>query len=391
MSVIRPEVVAPAVVSLRPAAVAAVAAEIALLAALLTPPVRMWFYASGLIWLYLGTLACLLSVGGVPLVRAFALRRGVLDHPSDRKVHATATPLLGGAAVYAAFAVTVLHNFNFSPELKGVAVGATLIVAVGLADVVFDLPAWLKLVGQVAGAGVAISYGVILDTVPTSVPGFIWFNVALTMLWLLTVTNAVQFLDGMDGLAGGLGVVAALFFSITAMQTGQKYLMYLSVALLGACLGFLPYNFRPGRAATIFLGDGGSSFIGFTLAGLAAMGEWSSDPVVALLTPLLILGVPLFDIGFVSVARIVMGKVHSVSAWLAYTGKDHLHHRFTDMGMNRTQSVLLILFISFTLGLSALLLARAAPYQAALLVVQATFILAIVAVLETVGRGRSPR
>jgi UDP-GlcNAc:undecaprenyl-phosphate GlcNAc-1-phosphate transferase len=206
------------------------------------------------------------------------------------------------------------------------------------------------------------------------------------------VTNAVQFLDGMDGLASGLGVVAALFFSVAALQTGQKYLMYLSVALLGACLGFLPYNFRVGRSATIFLGDAGSSFIGFTLGGLAVMGEWAGgNPMVALLTPMLILGVPLFDIAFVSVARVVTGKVHSLHEWLAYTGKDHLHHRFEAMGMNKMQSVLLILFISFTLGLSAILLKDAQAYEAALLVVQAVFILAIVAVLETMGRGRPVR
>jgi UDP-GlcNAc:undecaprenyl-phosphate GlcNAc-1-phosphate transferase len=389
MSLDRPAVAATA--GVRPVQVTVGAVEVAVLAALLTPSVRGWFQGAGLLWLYLGALACACSLLGVPVVRAYARWRGVLDQPAVRKVHATATPLLGGAAVYAAFAVTLLYNFKFSLELKGVALGAALVVGVGLVDDVLDLPASLKLGGQLAAAGVAVAYGVILDTVPVSVPGFIWINVVLTVLWLLTVTNAVQFLDGMDGLAGGLGVVAALFFSVTALQTGQQYLVYLSMALLGACLGFLPYNFRPGRAASIFLGDGGSSFIGFTLAGLAAMGEWSPDPLVALLTPLLILGVPLFDIAFVSVARVVTGKVHSVSAWLAYTGKDHLHHRFTAMGMNQTQSVLLILFIAFTLGLSALLLKHAQPYQAALLVVQAGFILAIVAVLETVGRGRPGR
>ena len=118
-------------------------------------------------------------------------------------------------------------------------------------------------------------------------PGFVWINVGLTILWFVTVTNAVQFLDGMDGLAAGLGVIAGIFISIAALQTGQRYLMYLSAALVGACLGFLPYNFRPGRAR-IFLGDGGATFIGFTLAGLAVMGEWADqNSLIALLTPAL--------------------------------------------------------------------------------------------------------
>jgi len=367
-------------------------ARVALLAALLAPAVRRWSFWQGLTWFYLASLACACSLMAVPFVRTYAVWSGVLDHPTARKVHRTATPLLGGAAVYAAFALTVLYNFNFSLQLKGVAVGATMVVGIGLLDDVLDLPAGLKLVGQVAAAGLAIGYGVILSVVPDRIPGFMWLNVLLTVLWFLTVTNAVQFLDGMDGLAGGLGVVAALFFGITALQTNQKYLMYLAAALVGACLGFLPYNFRPGRGAVIFLGDGGSSFIGFTLAGLAVMGEWAKDkPVIALLTPMLILGVPRFDIAFVGLARITTGRVHSLSGWLAYTGKDHLHHRFAELGMTNTQSVLLILFISLTFGLSAILLKDAEPHEAALLLLQALCVLAIVAILETVGRGRPAR
>ena len=187
-------------------------------------------------------------------------------------------------------------------------------------------------------------------------------NITLTMLWFVAVTNAFQFLDGMDGLAAGLGVIAGVFFSMTALQTDQRHLMYLAAALVGACLGFLPFNFRPG-GASIFLGDAGASFIGFTLAGLAVMGEWAeNDPIVALLTPVLILGVPLFDIAFVSVARVATGRVHSPHEWLAYTGKDHV---------------------------SALLLWHATMREAMLVLLQAACVLAIIAVLEAVGRGRA--
>jgi UDP-GlcNAc:undecaprenyl-phosphate GlcNAc-1-phosphate transferase len=354
---------------------------------LLLPGVRRWAASIGLVWLYLVSIACAVSLVIVPLVRAYALRWSVLDQPSARKVHVTPTPLLGGAAVYTAFAVTVLLNFNFSLALKGVALGATVIVAVGMVDDVIDLPAWIKLLGQLGGAGVAIAYGVMLDIVPNWVHGFVWFNLALTLLWFLTVTNAVQFLDGMDGLAAGLGVIAGIFFSVTALQTGQRYLMFLSAALVGACLGFLPYNFRPG-GARIFLGDSGASFIGFTLAGLAVMGEWAQNDLVGLFTPALILGVPLFDIAFVGTVRIMKGQVHSVREWLAYTGRDHIHHRFEALGLTRRQSVLLIYFISVTLGLSALRLYGATPREAVLALIQAGAVLAIIAILEGVGRGR---
>lgn len=361
----------------------------AVMLVLLTPPVSRWFYRAGMPWLYLTSVAFAVSFFTVPLVRRYALWRGVLDQPAARKVHAVATPLLGGAAVYFAFAVTVLANFNFSLQLKGVALGASVVVAIGVLDDVTELSARLKLAGQVVGVVTAILYGVTLHIVPSWVPGFVVLNLLLTLLWFLTVTNALQFLDGMDGLATGLGAIAGIFFSITALQSDQRYLMFLAAALVGACLGFLPYNFRPG-GARIFLGDSGASFIGFTLAGLAVMGEWAdNDPVVALFTPVLILGVPLFDIAFVSIVRVVTHKVHSLHDWLAYTGKDHIHHRFATLGLTKTQSVLLIYFISTTLGLSALLLAGATTREALLLLAQAVCLLAIIAVLEGVGRGRT--
>jgi UDP-GlcNAc:undecaprenyl-phosphate/decaprenyl-phosphate GlcNAc-1-phosphate transferase len=364
-------------------------ARLALLGLVVLTPIWGRDHAARLPWLYLVVLAFAVALFAVPIVRLLAVWWGVLDVPSARKVHDVATPLLGGAAVYSAFAVTVLTSFDFSLPLKGVAVGATLVVAIGILDDLVDLPASLKLLGHVGAALVAIAYGVVLNVTPSGVPGFAWLNVGLTILWFVTVTNAMQFLDGMDGLAGGLGVIAGIFFSIAALQTEQRYLMYLSAALVGACLGFLPYNFRPGRAL-IFLGDSGATFIGFTLAGLAVMGEWAeADPLIALLTPSLILGVPLFDIAFVGIARIVTGKVHSLSEWLAYTGRDHIHHRFEQLGLTKRQSVLLIFLLASTLGLSALLLKHATPREAVLILLQAACVLAIVAVLEGVGRWRS--
>jgi UDP-GlcNAc:undecaprenyl-phosphate/decaprenyl-phosphate GlcNAc-1-phosphate transferase len=371
-----------------PIALGATLARVAFLVLLTTPPVRRAFGSSGLGWAYLVVLAFALAIAGVPLVRTVARWWGVLDAPAARKVHAVATPLLGGAAVYAAFAATVLFNFTFSRELKGVALGATIIVGIGLLDDVFDVPARWKLAGQVAAVAVAMAYGVVLDTIPRSWPGSVPMNFLLTLLWFLTVTNALQFLDGMDGLAAGLGAIAALFFSLAALQTNQPYLMFLAAPLVGACLGFLPYNFRFGRPATIFLGDAGASFIGFTLAGLAVMGEWAENDFIGLLTPVLILAVPLFDIAFVGTVRVVTGKVHSVGEWLAYTAKDHIHHRFESLGLTRTETVLLILFIAATLGLSAMLLKDATKHEAALVLIQAGCVLVIIALLEGIARGR---
>jgi len=364
------------------------ALTLAFLGVLLVPAVKPWLVVRGLRWAYLAMFAAAAAAVSVPLVRAFARWRGVLDQPSARKVHVVPTPLLGGAAVYIGFAVTVLINFNFSRELKGVALGATLVVIVGLLDDIMDLPASVKLLGQLGGAAIAMAYGAVLTIIPHSVPFSNVLNILVTALWFLTVTNALQFLDGIDGLAAGLGVITAVLFGIVALQTRQPYLMFLAAALGGACAGFLPFNLRPG-GASIFLGDAGASFIGFTLAGLAVMGEWAEkNPVVAMLTPVLILAVPLFDIAFVGVVRIVQGKVHTLHEWLAYTGKDHIHHRFERMGFSKRQTVFLIFFIAATLGLSAMLLKESTPREAVLILVQAACVLAIVAVLEGVGRGR---
>jgi len=377
---------APQPLGTAPAIRAAVRAALVVL--LLLPGVRGRFQAAGLGWAYLAALAWTVAFFAVPVVRRLAFAIGALDVPAARKVHAVATPLLGGAAVYSAFALTVLFNFSFSRGLKGVAVGATIVVALGLLDDLWDLPAPVKLAGQVAGTAAAMAYGVTLSVIPYWFPASFALNVVLTLLWFLTVTNAVQFLDGMDGLAGGLGVIAGLFFSVSALLTGQGYLFFLSAPLVGACLGFLPYNFRPG-GARIFLGDSGASFIGFTLAGLAVMGEWADDdPLVALLTPVLILAVPLFDIAFVGIVRVVTGKVHTLREWLAYTGKDHIHHRFEAVGLTKTQSVMLIYFIAGTLGLSAILLKQSTRHEAAVILIQAACVLAIIAILEGVGRGR---
>jgi UDP-N-acetylmuramyl pentapeptide phosphotransferase/UDP-N-acetylglucosamine-1-phosphate transferase len=320
----------------------------------------------------LSDLAAALGRSQLPRVDAFVARRRAIAARYRARLRGArcALPVEAGAR-------HVYHRFVVEVERPPDAVQAMLAARLD----------WAYL----AAVAAAMAYGVILSVVPHWLPGALWINIALTLLWFLTVTNAVQFLDGMDGLAAGLGVTAGLFFSISALQTGQPYLFILAAPLVGACLGFLPYSFRR-HGAQIFLGDADASFIGFTLAGLAVMGEWAEDdPIVALLTPILILAVPLFDIAFVGVVRVTTGKVHSLREWLTYMAKDHIHHRFGALGLSKTQSVLLILFIAGTLGLSALQLKQATPREAAVILIQGGCVLAIIAILERVGRGRARR
>lgn len=340
--------------------------------ALLFPPIK-GAMAGWMRWLYLLILGFSLAFLATSLAKKVAWKLGALDLPGGRKVHESPTPLLGGAAIYVAFAAVVLLNFEFSWELKGVTIGATLMLFLGLVDDLRPLPAWLKLLAQLGAVGILIRFGVVLSFLPEGPLGTLgeW---VLTAIWVLGITNAMNFLDGLDGLAAGLAAISALFFTVMAQQTGQQYMGFLSVALLGSCLGFLPHNFRLKKPASIFLGDAGSTFLGFTLAGIAVMGQWAEDRFVNIAIPVLILGVPIFDITFTTVVRVGTGQVRSFVEWLSYTGRDHFHHRLLDIGLRRNWAVLTIYVISVWLGLSAFVLEGATDTDALLVLVQAGII-----------------
>ena len=353
------------------------------------PAVKGWFFQIGYRWCYLLLFSFLVCFLATPLARGMAKRFRVLDYPDPRKVHLVPTPLLGGVAVAGSFALTVLHNFNFSLGLKGVVLGAGIVFFAGVIDDIFGLPASVKLLIQIGATYVLIRFGVAFRFFPTTILGSIANNL-LTFLWIVGITNAVNFFDGMDGLATGVGIIGAFFFSLVAIQTHQHYMMYLSVALLGSCLGFLPYNFKPRGPASIFLGDAGSTFIGFTLAGLAILGDWATNnPVKALSMPLLILGVLVFDMIYITVARVASGRVRSFREWIDYVGKDHLHHRLEALGLSKKQSVLFIYFLMAILGLGALVLKRGGTTEALLVLSQSAMVLLMVAVLMIKGRANN--
>ncbi len=319
-----------------------------------------------------------------------AARFRVLDYPdAERKVHSRPIPLLGGVAVFAAYAMALLVNFHFSWELKGVVTASFFLMISGLADDVMESSASGRLLIQVLCALLVISFGVCLKIVPDQWPFSRFLEVIITVIWIVGITNALNFMDGVDGLAAGITVIASGVFFIIAYQTNQTYFAFLSIALAGASLGFLIFNFYP---AKIFLGDAGSSFLGFSLASLAVMGEWAEKrPIVALSIPLLVLAVLIFDMVYISASRIFHGKVKTFKEWIEYTGKDHLHHRLMRIGFSQVQAVLFIYLVSVIFALSALGLWHATTAQALLLLLQGVFILVIVTVLMIVGHGHLQR
>ncbi len=329
-------------------------------------------------WLFLLALATGLAFVATPVAGWLAHRLGILDIPGGRKAHEAPTALLGGVAVFVAFAATVTRNFSFSRELKGVVVAGALVFGIGMVDDWRGLPAHLKLAAQVVAVAVLVQHGVAVNVFPPGAwqDGAEWL---LTGLWVIGVTNAVNFLDGMDGLAAGMMAIVAAFFGLAALQNHHDFMVYLSMPLLGACLGFLPYNLRPGRRALIFLGDAGSTFIGFTAAALGIIGDWAGQHVARLLVPVLILGVPIFDMTFTTVMRIRAGQVRSLRQWLEFTGRDHFHHRLAALRLGNLGSVLVIYIVTLWLGLSALALKNAAGLAAHLQVGEAVVVFVMMA------------
>ena len=334
----------------------------ALLAAILMLPAAKGFFSEQhLTWAYIFLLAFGLSTGLVPIVMRVAKRIGAVDRPGGRKTHQQVTPLMGGAAIYFGFALVMIlaqDILHFSQELKGVAIGATLIFMVGLLDDIFGLSAKIRRIAQLLAVGILMKYGVILSFLPQT-----WWGdageILITFLWIVGITNAINFLDGMDGLASGTSAINAAFFSMFALRSGEPFMLLLSIALFGSCLGFLPYNFRRHQPASIFLGDSGSNFLGFTLAGIGILGEWGTDNWVGIVVPIVILGVPIFDTSLTTVVRIATGQVKTFGQWLRFTGRDHFHHRLSDLGLGNKRAVWVIYLISIGQGLQALVLKNA--------------------------------
>lgn len=276
--------------------------------------------------------SCLIALLLTPFLRMIAFQLGILDYPKQYGIHERPVPRLGGAALYVAFVMGSLFRMDLNEQLKGVLVGSTLIFGTGLLDDLIHLRASRKLVVQLLACGIMMfKYGVILDVFP-----HVLLNAFFTALGIIGLTNAVNFLDNMDGLAAGLVMISSLAIFIVAFTTQQFWLGYLSMALAGATAGFLAFNLRK---AYVFMGDSGSTFLGFTLASLTVMCEWSYHLPVTLAVPIFILGIPILDMILITVLRVKEEKVSNLKEWIDYTGKDHLSHRLMRLGLGERGSV----------------------------------------------------
>jgi len=295
-----------------------------------------------------------------PFVIKLAFKIGAIDKPNHRKVHTKIMPRLGGLGIYAAFVGGYFAIKPFLPEgllrhydvnlINALLVGGTIIVIIGALDDRFELSAKVKLLGQVIAACVVVlGFDVKIDllNIPfgeTMQPIASWISIPLTIFWIVGVTNSVNLIDGLDGLAAGVSGIAIATILIMAAVMGFAPVILLSAILLGGVIGFLVYNFHP---AKIFMGDTGSLFLGFGLATLSMLG-FKQVAIVSFVTPLLIIGVPLSDTFFAIIRRWINKKP------IFAPDKGHLHHRLREIGFSHRRTVLLIYAIAAFFGLCAI-------------------------------------
>jgi UDP-GlcNAc:undecaprenyl-phosphate GlcNAc-1-phosphate transferase len=288
----------------------------------------------------------------MPFTKRMAIRLGFIDHPDERKVHTSPIPRIVGVAIYLGCILALLLSDRFYlSQLVSIMIGATIVSFLGIWDDYKTLKPVIKLCGQTLAGIILIYSGIKVSFLPYEV-----LNIIATLLWVVIITNALNLLDNMDGLSGGVATIACVFYFLIAVMTGQYLVASLTAALLGACLGFLYYNFNP---ASIFMGDSGSLFIGFLLATIGIKLRFPSNVAfVTWMVPVVVLGLPLFDTTLVVISRLRRGLNP-----LTTPGKDHVSHRLVAMGASQREAVLILYLACCCFGLTAMFLMHANLFE----------------------------
>ena len=311
--------------------------------------------------------AAVLSYFFTPPVKNFAHKVGAIDVPKDaRRMHKKPLPRLGGLAIYGGFLCSILIFGQLDETMLCVLLGAAIIVALGIFDDVLALGAKLKFVVQIVAAAIPVcigdlQIGLFTNLNPLSDTPFVHLGilaVPVTIIWIVGITNAVNLIDGLDGLAVGVSSIAAITMLAVALLTGNMPIAITMAALAGACIGFMPYNLNP---AKIFMGDTGSTFLGYMLATVSIMGLFKFYAVISFAVPFLILGLPIFDTANAIIRRVAAGRSPMSP------DRGHVHHKLIDMGFNQKQAVAILYAISATLGLTAVVLTSSGEVKAIVL------------------------
>ncbi|MEI6285594.1 MAG: MraY family glycosyltransferase [Bacillota bacterium] len=309
-------------------------------------------------------IALLVAYLSTPLVKMLAFKIGAVDLPDHRKVHKKPMARLGGLAIYFGFIVAVLFTIQANNQVLGICIGGTIIVLVGIVDDLRGMDAKVKLFLQIVAACVLLAFDLKIEWIsnPLGQGMFylpFWLSAPVTIIWVIGCVNTVNLIDGLDGLAAGISFIAAVTISLMAMGANYATAAILTAALAGSALGFLQHNFNP---AKIFMGDTGSMFLGFILASVSIVGSIKSLAAIAILVPILALGVPIFDTLFAIFRRYKSGNP------IFAPDKGHLHHRLLQRGLSVKQAVLAMYAISIVLGGVAVLMMTYAPSYALIII-----------------------
>lgn len=319
----------------------------------------------------------IISLIATPFVKKLAVNIGAVDKPNERKVHKTLMPRLGGLAIYISFIMGVLV---FLPDIQDdlpILIGATIVILLGILDDLFTLSAKRKFIGQIIAALVPVLSGLQINyiTIPDGkVIEFGWLAIPITIFWIVAITNAINLIDGLDGLAAGVSSIALFTISYLAMTLGDPSAFVMGILLMGSTLGFLVYNFYP---AKIFMGDTGALFLGYMISVLSILGLTKSATIFSLIVPIIILGVPIIDTTFAIIRRLIYGKP------LSAPDKYHLHHCLIRMGFTHRQSVVSIYLLSILFSLTAILFTRSTIWGASVLIV--TLLILVELIVEVTG------
>ncbi|MDV2684316.1 MraY family glycosyltransferase [Alkalihalophilus lindianensis] len=311
-----------------------------------------------------------------PLVRRFAIKIGATDKPNHRKVHQKLMARLGGLAIYIGFLIGFIVLQPDSTYMMPILIGSFIIILTGFLDDMIELSAKWKLFGQLLAAGIVIYGGVQVEFINLPFDARIelgWFSIPLTLLWIIGITNAINLIDGLDGLAAGVSSIVLITITSLAILGGDLFVAALGVILLGSTLGFLYHNFNP---AKIFMGDTGALFLGFMISVISLLG-FKNITLFSLLIPVIILAVPISDTFFAIIRRIVNKKP------LSAPDKSHLHHCLLRVGFSHRQTVLVIYAMSAFFGLAAVMLTMSTLWVT--FIIMAVILVVIELIAEKIG------
>lgn len=333
--------------------------------------------------LFLLVLSAIISFIIAPLFMRLSYRFGFVDYPNHRKQHERPMPFSGGVSILVSFVITVIIAQPVEREYIPIILGGTLIVILGIIDDKYDLKPSIKFLGQLVVISIPIFFGIIIDTInPFGITmNFGVFAIPFTFLWIAVIINAINLIDGLDGLAAGVSVIALSSIAFIGILQNNIFVMMISVILIGSTLGVLYYNFNP---AKLFLGDNGSMLLGYVLGVLSILG-FKNVTFFSILFPIIILGVPFIDITFAAVRRYREG----VS--LTRADRGHLHHKLQYIGFSHRESVILIYFVATLFAVASVILYLSTVTGAVLICILLVFsVVIIVEATDLVGSNKRP-